>query len=247
MRLLYLGSSIDTKGTVPDAERRAHLGGEALAAALGEPVTVTIKYIWPSERLPGKIDAWLDETSPDLAVFHWSAWWCESLVVRRKVAPKLGPLAKPVDRAWLALRRSDRITGTRAFRFANRVAMKTAGGASPFAPAEAIPLVEASLRRMVRREDLAVCVLSTPFTALAGAGPARRAWATQRRDEAYRGLRPILDQLHIPYFLPALEPDAFDTAWRDVDGLHLNAAAHRRCADLELPALREAMRRHRAE
>ena len=245
MRFLYLGSSIDFKGTSPLDERRAHIDGRRLAEELSEPVEVTVKFIWPNAQLPNLVDGWVDELRPDLVLLHVSAWWCESLVVRHSLAPKLGPLAPVVSRLIRKAAKTDKVAQSGIYRLANRAAFKAVGGKAPFRPTDVVPHVEATLRRLVRHEDLAVCVSATPFTAHATKDPARRAWAGDRRQEVFRLLRPIVAQLHIPAVLPAHNEITFQRRWREADNVHFTIEGHERCSDLEMPVLLKAVRRMR--
>ncbi|MFN0095107.1 MAG: hypothetical protein ACKVVT_10075 [Dehalococcoidia bacterium] len=243
MRLLYLGSSNETKGDLPADVRRAHLNARALEEAAQAPVELRIKYLWPNAVLPDVVDRWTEEFEPDVVAVQWSAWWCESLVIRRKVAPRLGPLAPAADRVWRRLSRSERVSHTGVYRAANRLALKSLGGVSPFRLADVMPVVETTLRRLVRREELAVSVTAAPFTSHSGPGATRHAWAIDRRTASYALLRPVCERLHIPYSLPDLSADAFDPKWRLGDGVHLNEAGHRRCSEVEAPVIIEAWRR----
>lgn len=246
MRLLYLGNSSDLRGEVAAADRRAALGGSRLEEATGEPVEVLIKFIWPSERLAGVVESWVRELEADLVLLNVSSWWCESLVVRRKLAPKAGPLAPLVSKTIRAAASRPWIADSRPYRIANRFALKTAGGAPPFRPAEAADIVMDIIRTLLRREDLALCVTGNTQGAQLTGGPAYRAWAAARRVELVNLLVPQLTRLHVVHDLRLHDASTFDPSLRGPDGLHANALGHRRSSDSEFPSLLKAWRQRTA-
>lgn len=74
MRVLRLGSSIDIEGETPVDQFASAIAERILSDASGETVETVLRLPWPSASLPGLLEGWITETSPDLVCFTISSF-----------------------------------------------------------------------------------------------------------------------------------------------------------------------------
>ena len=81
MRILRLGSSIDSEGETPFEERAASLAAGILASASGEQVETILRMPRPNERMPEIVEGWVAELQPEIVCFNISSHWCEAELI----------------------------------------------------------------------------------------------------------------------------------------------------------------------
>ncbi|MBK9341579.1 MAG: hypothetical protein IPN07_00730 [Dehalococcoidia bacterium] len=232
MRILRLGSSIDSEGETPPEDRAASLAGRILASASGEQVETILRMPRPNERMPEIVEGWVAELKPEIVCFNISSHWCEAELIALRLQ-RLGPAGRFLSRRLNSATRSYDFNASPLVRLSRSVATRVVGGRPPFTPAEAATAIEASLRRVVRHEHVAVVVAGSPYSAALEGGAAARRRAMRRRAELFGRLAPVCDSLHIPYDLPPHDADAFAKAVRTRDRLHFGPEMHRRCGELQ--------------
>lgn len=232
MRILRLGSSIDSEGETPFEERAASLAAGILASASGEQVETILRMPRPNERMPEIVEGWVAELKPEIVCFNISSHWCEAELIALRLQ-QLGPIGRFLGRRLNSATRSYDFNASPLVRLSRSVATRVVGGRPPFTPAEAATAIEASLRRVLRHEHVAVVLAGSPYSAALEGGAAARRRAMRRRAELFGRLAPVCDSLHIPYDLPPHDADAFAKAVRTRDRLHFGPEMHRRCGELQ--------------
>lgn len=225
MRVLRIGSSLDSAGSLPAGTRAREIAARMLEEACGEPVETVVKVGWPTSAMPGHVARWLDEIEPDLVCLCVSAYWVETETVQVRLA-KLGRLGRMAARAIEPATTGSAATKTAAFQAARRLARATVGASPNFQPLPVAEVLLECVRVVVRREGPAVGVAGTVFSPDSTATKAARRRAAQRRAMLVTALTPRLDELRVPYRLPAHAPFAFDPAYRTSDLVHFNERGH---------------------
>lgn len=232
IRVLRLGSSIDVEGETPPDERAAATAGRMLAAAAGEPVETVARPPWPNSSLPDVLEAWVNETRPDLICFNISSFWSEAEVVGERLS-RLGRGGRWFSGKLNAATSRYEFNANPLVRQARKLAPYTVPGRPPFEPAEAAANIDRSLRRVLRHENVGIVVCGSPFSPALHGGAAARQRARARRTEFFGRLAESCEALHIPYDLPPHAADAFDQALRTRDGLHFSPEMHRRTGEMQ--------------
>ena len=246
MRILRLGSSLDSQGETPPELRASSIAEQMLATACGEPIETILRLPRPVSTLAETVEAWVHEVEPDIVCFNISSFWCEGEVAAKRLR-ELGPIGRSIAHYMDRATKSYRFNANPAIRAGRTFGAYTIGGRPPFSPQQAASSIEAALRRIVRDEHRAVVVAGSPFSAsLEGGAPARRR-ARGRRTELFQRLAEVCESLHIPYDLPAHAPDAFDKRLRTRDGLHFGPEMHARCGAIQGRLLVAAWEASRAE
>lgn len=224
MRVLRLGNSDDTYGTVEAASRAAGIAGRLLEEACGEPVETLTRVIWPAPELPDLIAEWACRHEPDIVMFtatgFWVAYPSAPLKLQRSgsaMGRRLGKLGEKAG-ANQGLSRNPVARGVRA------AVTSAVGGAYYFEPEAVIELAEACFRRILRSERLLLGVR--------GGSPLRFPAAMGGEAEARRlrlndGIAGVCAGLRIPF--RGFPPEAEVAYLRDLaagDGVHPGAAGH---------------------
>ena len=233
VNVLWLTNSDDMDGSaVPDHLRSYRLVQRMVAAETGEPVEIIPKVIWPAEGLPDIIDGWVDRYAADVVFLRVNGYWYLYHSVPNRLRRKLGIVGSPVARLGEAAGRSPWLSKTAVFNAVRMGLLKTVGGDRFFEPAEVADVVEACVRRLVRREDLLV-VLRAQIAD----------WDDIEGEvELQARLRPICESLHIGFLAKdPRTPDPVDY-FGEGDRLHTNEAGHLHFATLESAALVKAWR-----
>ena len=199
MRVLRLGTSDDVIDDVAEHLRSPRIAESVLAEAVGEPVETIVRPIWPRPNLPELVDRWLDQYRPDLVYFTVVPFWYVYESVPVRVERRLGRFGRkvaPVGQRAAATPFSN----TLPFRALRAAGMRTIGGEAHFTPGQVLEVVEACIRRIVAREDVALVVIGST-----GRRCAAYSWGGVARDRARRAtvhesLSTLCAQLHVPYF-----------------------------------------------
>ncbi len=248
VKVLLLGNSNDTGTFVPEDAKRQYLLRDQLAAEFGEPVEVFVRNAWPNQRMVGYVQRTLDELNPDFVYINLSsyAYTYESLPLRvRRIFGRVG--GEAVGDAGMRLADSRKWSHNALFRGLRRAGRATIGGDTHFTPEEVLARYEELIRLLLRREGTAIAVKGSMSRTKRGTAR-ERSRKEGRRQRVHQPLKQLCEQLHV-YYAGSDEPLHLTQPWKRKgtkvgDGLHSNAAGHKRSAEWHYPFLREAWLDH---
>ncbi len=243
IRLLRLSNSNEIRPFVPAEEQSIGIAAAALRVASGREVEVTVRALWPDPSLGEAVEHWLDRFEPDIVSVWASAHPFTYELLMAGLERRIGRIARPLVRIANRAGGQPAVVQNGAWRAARR-ALAGSGLATPtLEPLAAATAVEDALRRVVRREHIAVVVRGPQLAALSLDDPAARERGERRRLIVHRHLAKICQQLHIQYIG---EEDG--RPFRDrpelflPDGLHASTVWHAEMAAGEAPELIRAWR-----
>jgi len=243
MRLLRLGNSYDTDRNIPADANKSSVADRLLAEGIGEPVETTVRTIWPEPGLPALIDRWLDRYEPDEVFLIVASYWFTYVSVPVRVRRALGPLGAPLANAGLKAAGKPWLAHNAAFRLARRATIHTIGGSTNFTPEQVIESMEACIRTILLRENIALAVRGPRVAFSADGTEKTQRWAEARRSMVDRHMAEFCRRLHVEYIeyptgaSPLAAPDLFQG-----DRVHATAAVHDEQGNLEGEALLRAWR-----
>jgi hypothetical protein len=166
--LLFLGNSNDLNPDIPDELRSPAVTARLLADAIGEPVDLSVRVIWPDPSLPDLVESWLDRYEPDIVFLkvNWYWWGYES--VPRRIERVLGPAGRLPSRAGTKLADTSAVGHSRAFKQLRRLCHRAIGGDAPFTAAQVVDVVDACMARILARESIVLVVKGTATYTLQG-------------------------------------------------------------------------------
>lgn len=248
MKLLRLGNSYDFDRNIATEDNKASVADRILAESSGEQVDTTIRVIWPDPSLPDLIEKWLDRYEPDALLLVVSSYWFTYVSVPVRVERTFGPLGKPLARAGLKAAATPWLAHNSGFRLARRATIAAIGGSTHFTPEQVIESMEACIRRIVAREEVALAVRG-PRVAFAADGSRKtEQWAEARRTTVDHHLSALCKQLHVEYVgyeKGASILDDSDTFQGDL--VHSTASAHNEQGTREGEALLRAWKARQSE
>lgn len=238
MKILRLGLSDDTYGSLPDSERSWFLASRSLEEVTGEPWETVLAANWPTARQPDEVENLIAEQRPNLVLFCAVAYWVSYPSVPLRLRRKSFPGSRQVARLgfWAANQRL--VADRAAFHAARRLLTSSAEGAFYFEPAAALERSERLIRTILRHEDVALAVRGPLPLTIPGSAAIQSA-CEQRRAEFDAGLRALCASLHVAYHGYA----AGDRHARDEllgDRIHVNARGHARRARDEFDVMARA-------
>jgi hypothetical protein len=243
VKVLWLATSDDAAGDIPVEGRAYFQVVKLVEEAIGEPVEVVPRIIWPAATLPELIERWVERYRPDVVIYHVNGFWYLYRSTPLRLERKLGPLGKPLARAGLRAGGSAWFARTRVFHAGRWLALKTIGGDTYFSPDQVADTVEACVRRIVQHEGVGLVVR----------GPmAPWSWTSQPEGalrRVHERLAGFCAAVHVPYVAvdPDEPPDARMDFWGAGDRLHSNAAGHTWYARIDAEAIVTAWRQTRHE
>lgn len=218
MKILRITNSNDvTPGATTSRPARI---ARALEEHFGEPVEMVVKTAWPNERMPAIVSKWLDEERPDVVWLGINPFWFNYPSVPLRLRRKLGRPGSWLARLGLDAAANPVIGPSRPFRAARNLLLRTIGGDYYFEPEDVLSRVEASIRRILRREGLVLAVWG-PFGRSRWSVTRAQASAEQQRQATVaRALERLARDLHFAYAgagspvsltgeTPQLAPDGF--------------------------------------
>lgn len=240
MKLLRIGNSDDTHGPLEPHERTWHIVQQRLQEAIGEPVETVLKAAWPNEAYADVIERWVEKERPDAVFLAVSSYWVSFPSAPLRLQRSRLPGAPVVGRLALRAAGSPRVAHNTPFRLARRLALRTVGYGYYLEPADAAARVEEAIRRIIRREEIALAVrgprqLGIPLP------PRLRDESGTRFRELDSRLADICSRLHVLYRRPDGDgrpaPEELQS-----DLIHLNARGHARRAEGEFDLMYRAWR-----
>jgi hypothetical protein len=239
VRILRLSHSGDTYREVPEQQRSRALVAAAIEAATGEPVETIHRVLWPSPELPDLVDGWIARYRPDVVLLWLNCYWFTYVPLprvrrsRNQWVRRAGKLAK---RAGIKQPIAARISAIRLQRIA-----ASGEGHEFFEPEAVADLMGTVIRRILTHEDVSLLVRGSEWASPTRT-PGLRNWTLLERGEArrrtvHRALKPLCEQLHVPYFCVEDGLGYFRENRLCADGLHPNAATHARMAAEEIAVI----------
>ena len=199
MKLLFLGNSNEFYGDLAGEDRRAARVARSLEAALGEPVDVTVRQIWPTDSLPGRLEAWMDELEPDIVYLNVVSFWFVYQSVPLRFERRFGRIGRPLKSAGIRASQVPWLGHTSAFHWVRRQSQKLIGGATFFEPDDIVAVMSDCIRVATRHEQ-AMLVVKGPRSRTAHNVTERsRAWAEDRRRRVHNALSALCGSLHVEY------------------------------------------------
>ena len=153
MNILLLGTSSDAGTWFEGGRKRHEIAAERLEADFGEPVSVTVKSIWPTEKLPGLVAGWVEEYQPDAIYIRVPAFWFLHRSVPLRAQRLLGRFGPAIGQTGFRMAASRRWGHNRVFRGGRYVLQSTIGGEHD-RPRRAHPRLWAINRRDVEDEHV---------------------------------------------------------------------------------------------
>jgi hypothetical protein len=248
MKVLILGSSIDTREWTPGGKSREEIVRDLLAAEFGEPVEVVARPIWPDDRMLKTVARWLAEYQPDIVDFGIIHFWFNYRSVPLRVQRLLGGFGPTAARAGFRFAESRKWAHNAVFRFARRRIQATFGGDTHFTTEEVIERCSSVIRLVLREESVGIVVTGPRgFNKLAVTRRQLRQ-DESRRLAVDRALAELCEQLHVDYESGDVPPEWNNPAWRAQrvgDGIHPDSAGHLRWAEDTYERLRRSWLRRR--
>lgn len=238
IRLLRLSNSNEIRPFVPAEEQSIGIAAAALRAASGREVEVTVRALWPDPSLGEAVERWVDRFEPDIVSVWASAHPFTYELLMLGLERRIGPLARPL--VGIANRAGGQpgVVNNRAWRAARRVVAGSGLATPALEPLATAKALEDALRRIARREDVAIVVRGPQLSALSWDDPASRERGERRRLVVHRHLAEICRQLHIAYIGEEDGRPFRDRAELFLpDGLHATARWHAEMAEGEAPAI----------
>jgi len=247
MKLLWLGSSGETEPGVAKEQRNFALVQKGLSESLGEEVDVAVHTIWPNERLPELVGAWMDEHQPDMVIMASPAFSCCYESVPLRLGRKLGPVGRLLARAGYTTSEMRWLASTRLYHAGRKFALRFIGGDYYFEPEEVLERLSASIRAILRQEGTVLMVGGTSQLTAQHGDPRRREEREARLRTLNRGLVALCGELRVPHRGLDRPTGAESLGGRLGDRLHLDAASHQARARIGLPRILEAWRAQHPE
>lgn len=249
MRILRLTDSDDITGPIPEEQRGFRVVERVIRERTGENAETILRPIWPSPKLPGLIDDWIERYEPDLVIFKINGYWYLYPSVPLQLRRKLGPLGAPIEALGKKAADIPFIVRSRAFFLTRQLLLATVGGATYFTTQQAVEMTEECARRILRYEHVGL-VLRAPLIGWVELPSIPNAWRQRIAEEMRAGhvaFHEMAARLHAEYVgrdpadpLPHLE-DIYQP-----DGLHLNPWVQEWYATVEAEALLAAWEKLKA-
>jgi len=226
MKLLWLGTSNDIEGYLPEEQRSPALAAKMLSEATGLPVDVRARAIWPTADLPALVERWMERDTPDMVFLRVVTYWCAYESVPLKLQRMLPWIGKPLGDLGQKAAGTSWIGTTRPFHWSRLAAQRIIGGATPFEPGEIVERMEACIRAILRHEDVTLLVQGPRHVQRYQQSDRAERRGEQRRLVVHRALRRLCEDLRVTYAgpdRPAHEDVQLTTLG---DRLHYDPAAH---------------------
>lgn len=203
-----------------------------------------LRSIWPSEKLPGLIDGWIDELRPDLVYFRVNPFWYSYESVPLRLNRKLGRVGGAVSRAGIRAGTYPGLAASPVFRFGRDVALRAIGGDPWFTPDQVLATTEECMGHILRHEGVGLLVagmLGRRLVLHDGAAGERR--RQEKRLYIHARLQELCAARHIGY-LGWVEAEAPDVTGPDfaADQLHRNTLGQELVGGREAEAMIEVWR-----
>ena len=243
MHILLIGTSADAREWFKGGKLRHEIVAERLEAELGEPVTMTVKSLWPDERVTRVLATWIEKEQPDVIYMAGAAFWFCYRSVPLRMRRLLGPFGARFATAGFRFADSSRWAHNAIFRTIRGGLQVTIGGDTHFTPEEVIERMSECVRIALRHEGAAL-IVKGPQGRTNYARSRRGREANERKRRQVNGaLAALCAQLHVTY--EGTDRSVFDDEEfrgnRIGDGIHGDATYHANTADLLYRSIRKGI------
>ncbi len=248
--MLRLGNSNEFSDGVPEEDRMAAVAERILADGTGLEVQTIRKKIWPTEKLPGLVDEWMDEYQPDIVYLKANVFWWTHESVPLRIERRVPVVGKYIARAGWKAQDKPAVATSTAGRSLRQFLERRIGGDTSFTSAQVVACVEQVIRRVVAHEHVGLLVNGPagqrPRPELTPAQVERR---NRRTSEVHRPLKALCDDLHVPYIGRdgPRPPDELERPPRGPDGFHSGVEGNHRQGRKQGEALLALWREMHAE
>lgn len=255
VKILWVGNSNDRPSAeVLEGQLRHKLLEPRLAEAIGEPVDITSRPLWPTEDAPRVMSGWLERWEPDIVYLKANQFWFNHESVPLRIERMLGPLGRPIARAGLRANETGWLAHNSAFRSARDLARRRIQGAYLFEPDEVVQRLGECIRVVLRTETTYLLVASSFGISNSSSDATTRRRTEARRLAVHRGLERLCGELHVDY-IGADQPHYLTQppieSHLQSDQFHRAARGHAEDVDkkfaLLLPACQKAMEHRRGD
>lgn len=244
MQVLRLGNSYEFDANIAPEANKTSISDRFLTEATGETVETTARVIWPQPELPELVERWLDRYQPDLVLLVVSSYWFTSVSLPLGLERRFGRIGRIAGRAGERLVRNERLVKNPGFRVLRKGVRASLGGVTHFEPEEVNERMEACIRRIVAREDVALAVRGPRLAHVSDDSERAKKAAEARRLIVHRRMAELCRQLHIEYLGYEAGLSAFDAPEQfQGDLVHVAADVHAEQGRLEAEAMLAAWSR----
>ncbi|MBI5948479.1 MAG: hypothetical protein HY875_10095 [Chloroflexi bacterium] len=251
MKVLRLGNSNEFSDGVPEEDRAAAVAERILAEGTGLEVQTVRKKIWPTDRLPGLVDEWMDEYQPDLVYLKLNVFWWTHESVPLRIERRVPLVGKYIARAGWKAQDTPVVATSTPGRSLRQVIERRIGGDTYYKPGEVVACMETVIRRIIAHEHAGLLVSGPagqrPRPELTAAQLDRR---NRRTSEVHRPIKALCDDLHVTYVGRdgPRPPDELERSPRGPDGFHSGVEGNHRMGKKQGEALLALWREmHREE
>jgi len=209
----------------------------------GEAVETYLRTAWPRPNLPDVVEGWIDEVEPDVFFIWVNPFWFSYASFPMLLERKATPLKKQIHKLSRKAATTNWRMAQKVVKVARKVGTRTIGAAYYHEPAYIVDTVEATIRRVLRHEDVIPVVYLAPGCIFYASPKGDPAWNEDRRRKVAEGLRSMCAQLHVFCFAP--DETVFPENAQSLigsEGLHPSAAGHAYMANQQLPVYLSAVR-----
>lgn len=200
MRVLRVGTSNDSSGSLPEEQRGWHIASTMLADASGEPVDTILKRAWPTAEFPEHVARWLDEFEPDVVVLQVSNFWYGHESVPLWLERKFGRAGAYLSDAGLRLGKRRWFADSRLAIASSRALVRVLPSATHFTVQQVAATMEAGMQKVLSREGPILVVRGNDHWAKLPMSTRRANNRNIQRNAAMsRAMRAICERHRTPY------------------------------------------------
>ena len=249
VKILWVGNSNDRpSAAVPEGQLRHKLLEPRLAEALGEPVEITSRPLWPTADAAGIMSGWVERFEPDLVYLKANQFWFNHQSVPLRIERMLGPLGPPIARLALKANGAGWLAHNAPFRSTRDFARQRLQGACHFEPDEVVQRMADCVRVVLRNESTHLLVASANGLTDSSLNGKLRQQTEARRLAVHRGLQRLCAELHVDYLgydQPHYLTQPMTERHLQSDQFHRDSQGHRdnvdQKFDLLLPACQKVL------
>jgi len=204
-----------------------------LGKAIGEPVEVTARAIWPTPALPAAVAKWMDEVNPELVVFPIGSFWFlyESTPVR--IERRLGGPGHWINRRAQRVAATPWLAHNSAFQWSRKKTQRALGGDAWFEPEDVVAVAKEVIRTVLRYEGSYLVVMGPGGGQKWAADDGARERLARRQELVDDALARFCAELKVEYWdrnRKKVELPPSGGSSLQGDDLHLDVEGHRQTA-----------------